>query len=150
MHVADEEADVVQRVVELVRDPGRQLAERRELAGLHQLLLLLAQLLLAALHLLRRLTQVAHDVDHRLAAALEPLVGLVRVLEDVEHRLALIAELAVRLVQVAHDVDQGATALLGLGTRAPELRDLPRAGRLRLGFASALALIHQPTPLPAA
>ena len=143
--VADEQADVVQRVVQLVRDAGRQLAERRQLGGLHELLLLVAQLLLAPLDGLRGLTQVAHDVDHRLAAVAQPLVGLVRVLEDaqegpagvvqplgvlgqaasvvlvvgedVEHRLALLAELPVRLVQVAHDVQQRAAALLALVNR---------------------------------
>ena len=127
--VADVEPDVVQRVVELVRDPGRQLAERGELASLDELLLLVAELLLAALHHLRRRTQVAHDVDHRLAAVLEPEVRPVRVLEDVQHRLALVAEPPVRLVQVAHDVDQRAAPLLGLAHAQLKLFDLFLEGR---------------------
>jgi len=125
-----------------VRDTGSELAERRELSGLYELLLFLAELVLAVLHLLRRLAKVAHDVDHRLAAVAQPQVGRVRVLEnvqqraariveplrlpsepasvflvvpeDVEHRLALVAELAVRLVEVAHDVEERTPALLGL------------------------------------
>jgi hypothetical protein len=40
--VAHEQADVVEGVVELVGNAGRQLAERRELGGLHELLLLVA------------------------------------------------------------------------------------------------------------
>ena len=75
--VADEEADVVERIVELMGHAGSQLAERGELPGLHQLLLLLAQLVLAAFHLRGCFAEVAHDVDHRLAAGLEPQVGLV-------------------------------------------------------------------------
>src|SRR5207237_3282823 len=122
--VPDVQADVVQRIVELVRDPGRQLAERRQLAGLDELLLLVAELLLAPLHLLRGLTQVAHDVDHRLAAVAQPEVGLMRVLEDVQHRLALVAELPVRLVQVAHDVQERAPSLLRLMHAVLELLDL--------------------------
>jgi hypothetical protein len=58
-------------------NPGGQLAERRELSRLNELLLLVAQLL-------RGLAQVAHDVDHRLAAVAQPQVRLVRVLEDVQ------------------------------------------------------------------
>jgi hypothetical protein len=73
-HVPDVEADVVERVVELVRDAGCELAQGGELARLDELLLLVPQLLLAPLHLLRGLTQVAHDVDHRLAAVAEPQV----------------------------------------------------------------------------
>ena len=49
--VADEQADVVERVVELVRDAGGELAERGELSRLDQLLLFVAQLLFAPLHL---------------------------------------------------------------------------------------------------
>ena len=75
--VADEEADVVQRVIELVRDAGRQLTESRQLGSLHELLLLVAQLLLTPFDGLRGLTQVAHDVDHRLARFAQPQVGLV-------------------------------------------------------------------------
>ena len=139
-HVADVEADVVQRVVQLVRDAGRQLAERGQLAGLDELLLLVAQLLLAALHLLRRRTQVAHDVDHRLAAVLELEVRLVRVLEDVQHRLALVAEPLVRLVEVAHDVNQRPAPFLGLADAELKLFDLLFEGRSLAAAALCLRL----------
>src|SRR5215831_16911629 len=141
--VADEQADVVERVVELVRDAGRELAERRQLAGLDELLLLLPQLLLPALHFLRGLTQVAHDVDHRLAAVAKLQVRLVRVLEDVEHRLALLAELAVRLVEVAHDVDERAPALLRLNDSLLETGDLLTQGGC-VEFDLRVGVGHQP------
>jgi hypothetical protein len=158
--VRDEEPDVVQRVVQLVRDTGGQLAERRQLARLHELFLLLAELLLAALHLERRLAQVVHDVDHRLAAALEPEIGVMRVLEDVdqgppraveprrllgepaavglvvdedvEHRPALVGEAPVRLVEVAHDVQQRAAALFCSADSLLELLHLLAQALVRL------------------
>ena len=68
--IPDEQSDVVERVVQLVRDPGRQLADRRQLAGLHELLLLVPELLLTAFDLTRGLAQVAHDVEHGLATVL--------------------------------------------------------------------------------
>src|SRR5436190_10242997 len=166
--VADAQSDVVQRVVELVCDGGRELAEGRELARLHELLLLFPQLLLPVFHLLRRLTQVAHDVDHRFAAVSQTQVGLVRVLEDVQeraarvvealrlagepaavvlvvaedvqHRLALVGELPVRHVEVAHDVEQRTAALLRQLDAAFEVRDpLAQCVRAEPGLAVAVA-----------
>ena len=75
--VAHEQADVVERVVELVRDAGGELAERCELARLDQLLLFVAQLLFAPLHLARRFPQIAHDVDHGFPAGLQTQLVLV-------------------------------------------------------------------------
>src|SRR5205823_1190643 len=149
---------------ELVRDARGQLSERGQLAGLDELLLLVPQLVLASLHLLRRLAQVAHDVDHRLAAVAEPQVGLVRVVEDVakraarvvealrlarepaaivlvvaedvQHRLPLVGELLVRLVEVAHDVDERAPARLRAPDPGLQLLDLlAQGGRVELGLA---------------
>src|SRR5262249_37993544 len=165
-HVADVQPDVVERVVQLVGDARGQLAQRCELACLNELLLFVAKLVLSALHLLRGLTQVAHDVDHRLAAVAEPEVGLVRVLEDVEqraprvvealglscqtaavllvvaenmqHRLPLVRELLVRLIEVAHDVDERAPALLGALDVSPQLLDL-LAQFVRVEFRPAVA-----------
>src|SRR5437016_4576848 len=57
--VADEEADVVQGVVQLVRDAGGEFADRGELASLDELLLLLMQLRLTALAVHGGLSQVA-------------------------------------------------------------------------------------------
>ena len=140
--VAHEQPDVVQRIVEFVGDPGREFSERGELAGLDELLLLVAQLLLAALDLGGGLPQVAHDVDHGLAAHLQAEVGGVGVLqnvqqgaprvvealglateppavllvvaEDVERGLAPVAQAFVELVEVAHDVEHGAALLVAL------------------------------------
>ena len=66
--VADEQADVVEGVIELMSHSGGELAESGQLGRLNQLLLLVAQFLLAAQHLGRSLFQVAHDVDHGFAA----------------------------------------------------------------------------------
>src|SRR5439155_11704548 len=119
--VAHEQAGVVEGVVELVGDARGELAERGELAGLDELLLFVAQLLLAPLHFGRGLPQVTHDVDHRLAAVLQTQVGpgepaaiLLVVDENMEHRLALVAEAPVDLIEVAHDVEHGAALLVPL------------------------------------
>src|SRR5207237_9064163 len=80
---SDEGADGVQGVVERVRDAGGEFADRGELASLDELLLLLMQLRLTALDVQAGLSQVAHDVNHRLAAVLEADVRVVEVLEDV-------------------------------------------------------------------
>src|SRR6187200_621091 len=66
-HVADEETDVVQRIVEFMCDASRQLTKRRQLRGLDELLLFLTEFLLATLHLRGRIPQIPHHVDHRLA-----------------------------------------------------------------------------------
>src|SRR5205823_14646738 len=122
-------------------------------------------------------TQVAHDVDHRLATVAEPQVGLVRVLEDVqqcapgvveafglagepaavvfvvaedvEHRLALVGEFLVRLVQVAHDVNEGAPPLLRELDPRPKLLDLS-AKRDEVGLGPAVArAVREPPGLRA-
>src|SRR6266849_2965433 len=59
--VADEQADVVEGVIELMSHSRGELAESGQLGRLNQLLLLVAQFLLAAEHLGRGLFQVAHD-----------------------------------------------------------------------------------------
>src|SRR5262249_35239276 len=152
---------------------GGQVGERGGGGGVEELVVLVAQLLLAPLHLLRGLTQVAHDVDHRLAAVAEPQVGLVRVLEDVqqrtagvvealglagepaavvlvvaedvEHRLALVGELLVRLVQVTHDVNERAPAFLGELDPRLKLLDLGlERGEVGLGPALARAVRWPP------
>ena len=140
--VPDEQPDVVERVVQLVRDPRSQLAQRGQLAGLDELLLLVAELLLATLDFLGRLPHVPHDVDHGLPPVLEPQVGAVSVLEDVhqrpprvvqplglpgqpaaivlvvdedvQHGFALAAEALVERINVLQDVKQGSAALLTL------------------------------------
>src|SRR5213594_1204686 len=138
--VAHEQAGVVEGVVELVGDAGGELAERRELSRLDELLLFVAQLLFAPLHLGRGLPQITHDVDHGLAAVLQMKLVLVRVLKDVEqgspriveprrlasqssavllvvgqdvkHRLPLVGQALVGLVQVAHDMEHRAALLV--------------------------------------
>src|SRR6266566_3954337 len=138
--VAHEQAGVVEGVVELVGHAGGELAERRELSRLDELLLFVAQLLFASLHLGRGLPQITHDVDHGLAAVLQMKLVLVRVLKDVEqgssriveprrlasqssavllvvgqdvkHRLPLVGQALVGLVQVAHDVEHRAALLV--------------------------------------
>src|SRR2546426_509918 len=138
--VTDEQAGVVEGVVELVGHAGGKLAERRELSRLDELLLFVAQLLFAPLHLGRGLPQVTHDVDHGLAAVLQMKLVLVRVLKDVEqgssrivepcrlagqssaillvvgqdvkHRLPLVGQALVGLVQVAHDMEHCAALLV--------------------------------------
>src|SRR5467141_4148952 len=140
--IAHEQAVVVEGVIELVGDARGELAERGELARLDELLLFVAQLLLAPLHFGRGLPQVTHDVDHRLPAVRQTQVGPVGVLQDVqegaprtvealglagepaaillvvdenmEHRLALVAEAPVDLIKVAHDVEHGAALLVPL------------------------------------
>ncbi len=84
--VPNEEPDVVQRIVELMGDTRCEFAKRRQLPRLDQLLLLLAKFMFAALNFLRRLTQIAHDVDHRLAALFETSFRDMDVLENVEER----------------------------------------------------------------
>src|SRR2546430_5700991 len=144
--VTDEQAGVVEGVVELVGHAGRELTERRELSRLDELLLFVAQLLFAPLHLGRRLPQVTHDVDHGLAAVLQVKLVLVRVLKDVEqgaprvvephrlagqstavllvvgqdvqHRLSLVGEALVGFVQVAHDVEHRAALLVACAQAA--------------------------------
>ncbi len=74
--VADEQPDVIERVVQLVRNAGGQLAERGELSCLDELFLLVAEFLFAPLHLLGGFAKIVHDVDHRFAAAFEPDVRL--------------------------------------------------------------------------
>src|SRR5256885_725104 len=82
--VAHEQAGVVGGVVELGGAGGGELAERGELSRLDELLLLVAQLLFALLHLGRGLPQVTHDVDHGLPAGLQTQLVIVRVLQDVQ------------------------------------------------------------------
>src|SRR6267378_2997810 len=137
--IAHEQAGVVEGVVELVGDPRGELAERGELAGLDELLLFVAQLLLAPLHFGRGLPQVTHDVDHRLPAVLQTQVGpgepaaiLLVVGENMEHRLALVAEAPVDLIKVAHDVEHGAALLVPLA-QAPLQRLHVRAESI-LGY----------------
>src|SRR5438093_645932 len=138
--VAHEQAGVVEGVIELVGHAGGELAERRELPRLDELLLFVAQLLFAPLHLGRGLPQITHDVDHGLAAVLQMKLVLVRVLKDVEqgspriveprrlasqssavllvvgqdvkHRLSLVGEALVGFVQVAHDMEHRAALLV--------------------------------------
>src|SRR5687767_8364639 len=64
--IAYEQSDVVERIVELVGDARGELAKRRQLSGLDELLLFVAQLLLAPLNLGRRVPQISHDVNHGL------------------------------------------------------------------------------------
>ena len=90
--IAEEQSDVVQRVVQLVGNTGRQFTQRGQFPGLHQLLLLLAELLLAALHLFCRFTQTPHDVNHGLAAALQPLVRKMDILQNMQKRAARIIQ----------------------------------------------------------
>ena len=138
--VAHEQADVVEWIVELVGDAGGELAQRGELPRLNELLLFVAQLLFAPLHLGRGLPQVAHDVDHGLAAGLQMQLVRVRILQDVQqgpsrvveplrlarqapavllvvgqdvqHGLPLVGESFVEFTQIAHDVEHGAALLV--------------------------------------
>src|SRR5947208_12148764 len=162
--VAHEQAGVVEGVVELVGDPGSELAERGELSGLDELLLFVAQLLFAPLHLGRGLPEVAHHVDHGLPAVRETQVRPVRILKDVqqgsagiveplglasepaaillvvdkdvEHRLTLLAEPPVDLVEVAHDVEHRAALRVALPQAALQ--------GLHLGAESALDRCARP------
>src|SRR5439155_20462293 len=81
-HVPDVQTDVVQRIVELVSHPRRQLADGRQPCGLHELLLLVAKLLLSPADLLGSVAQVAHDVDHCPALIAQPTVRLCQVHHD--------------------------------------------------------------------
>src|SRR5579884_3012393 len=72
--VADEETNIIQRIVQLVRDARGQLTQGCQFASLYELLLLLAQFLLAALYLFSRFLEVTHDMNHRLAAPLQAQV----------------------------------------------------------------------------
>src|SRR5262249_35864316 len=144
--------DVVQRIVQLVRDASGELAESRKLSGLYELLLFVSQLLLAMKHLRRRLAQIIHYVDHRLASSFKPQVRLMRVFEnvqdraarvveslaltgepspvplvvdhDVKHRLALIGKPLIELIHVAHYVNQGAATLFASDDTVFERPDL--------------------------
>src|SRR6267142_6817294 len=160
--IAHEQAGVVEGVVELVGDARGELAERGELAGLDELLLFVAQLLLAPLHFGRGLPQVTHDVDHRLPAVLQTQVGpgepaaiLLVVDENMEHRLALVAEAPVDLIKVAHDVEHGAALLVPLA-QAPLQRlhlgaESTRGWRGRAGLGDGRRrgdLLHHDPALP--
>ena len=67
-----------------------------------ELLLFVAQLLLAPLHFGRGLPQVTHDVDHGLPLVGQALVELVQVAHDVEHRPALVVALSQASLQRLH------------------------------------------------
>jgi hypothetical protein len=131
-HVANQQTNVVQRVVQLVGNASRELAQGGQLASLHKLRLFFTKLALAALDLERGCPQVTHDVDHRFATLLESLiraVGLLQdvqegapgmveplglpgkappillvVVQDVEHGFALVSQALVGRVHVGHDV----------------------------------------------
>src|SRR3989442_13966319 len=117
--IADEQADVVQRIIKFMGNAGGKLSERCQFTGLDKLFLLLAQLLLAALYLCCRLTQVAHDVYHGFATIFQAQIGLVRILEDmtegtagIMQSLSLPGETATVLLVVGQDVDHR-LALIG-------------------------------------
>src|SRR5437879_255032 len=170
--VAHEQAGVVEGVVELVGDARRELAERGEFRRLDELLLFLTQLLLASLHLDRRLPQVPHDMNGGFAAGFETQLVLVRVLQevqqrptgvveplslagqssavllvirqDMQHGLALVGEALVELVQVAHDVEH--RAALRVASQQPALEHLHVRPESGLGHRG---LLHRDQILPA-
>src|SRR2546422_963285 len=66
-NVADEEANVVEWVIEFVCNAGGQFAKGCQFASLHKLFLLLTQFMLTSLYCLCRLFQDAHDMNHGFA-----------------------------------------------------------------------------------
>src|SRR5882724_1879570 len=84
--IADEQADVIERVVQLMSHAGRQLAQRGKLSCLHQLLLFVAKLLLSSLNLGGSLLKIAHHVNHGFATVLQAEVRLMGILKNVQKR----------------------------------------------------------------
>ena len=76
-HIANEQTNVVQWIIEFMGYPSCKFSQRCQLASLHKLFLLLAQFLLTSLHLCRRLFQIAHDMNHRFAATFQAQIRLV-------------------------------------------------------------------------
>ena len=66
--ISNEQANVIQRVIEFMSDTSGKFSKCCKLPRLHKLFLLFSQLLLALLNLFRCLLQIAHDVNHGFAA----------------------------------------------------------------------------------